>query len=806
MKKYHFAFFNTVLCLVLCLLCSGCGRDARTEEIPEAAAQEQTTAQTAAQTAEEVGEPTADYRGLLRIAEFSLKNSAGIRDQDGEFRDWIELENCSDNDVPLTGWTVTDKPRLRRQPVSDAVLAPGEHLVVFCRDFGLKEEETLFLLDPAGEAQERILCPASAEERYTVTLQQDGSYAETKWMSPGFPNGKDGYLQWCRTDRRESPLVISEVMVSNEQHPDRDDQCYDWVELKNVSEEVLDLSGYRLKTDRDDPRGWLFPQTALNPGEMICVACDEDARASDLNTGFSLNAVEETLFLYDRAGELVDYVLLHDIPIEGSVGRLEGENGFFFFTEPTPGEENTAGARLVSDSPVTLTAEGPHDDVQSLHVELSAPGKVFYTLDGTVPTISSTPYTGPIELTETTVIRAVALEDDAVPGRVSTFSYFLNEYHTLPILSLAIDDYYGFERIYSFGQKWVPVPANLALYENGVRFNRACTVSMKGWTSLSMPKKSLGVEFTGRYGGMLDCDVFGTGITEYDGLVMRVGQDFNFSVFRNELIQDLCRQASDCLYTQESKYCILYINGEYYGIYCLKDDITRQFYANHAGVSADSVEGFRAPAPTNVDYYDLMVNYGWHSDLSDEKNYRHLEAGINMDSLIDWFLFEAYCGNSDMAGNQRVYRSTENGNRWEYVLYDLDWAFHYWQGGFGTILDGIGNVGPDMLNMLNNLLDSEIFRDRLLKRYAELVGTVLADDYVLARIDEYVALLQPEIARDHERWGVTVEHWSSNIELLRSTIRDNDYAHYTVRDLCKRLDLTKEERLRYFGAYAVDTP
>ena len=791
---------NMVFCMILCLACSACGKNTTTGSAQAATEGEQTTGQ----AAEETGEPAADYRGLLRITEFSLKNSAEIRDEDGEFRDWIELENSSDSDVPLSGWTVTDKPRRRRQPISDAVLAPGERFVVFCREFGLKEGETVWLIDPAGQAQESALCPTGTEARYTVTLQPDGSYAATEWMSPGFPNGKGGYLQWCRTDSRESPLLINEVMVSNERHPGLNAAFYDWVELKNISEEVLDLSGYRLKTDRDDPRGWLFPQTSLNPGEMICIACDEDTPSSDLNTGFSLNAVEETLFLYDRAGELADYLLLHDIPIEGSMGRISGENGYFFFTEPTPGAENTDGARLVSDMPVTLTPEGPYDDIQGLRVELSAPGKIFYTLDGTVPTVSSPRYTGPIELTRTSVIRAVALEEDAVPGRVSTFSYFLNEYHTLPILSLAIDDAYQFERIYSFGQKWVPVPANLALYENGVRFNQACQVSMKGWTSLSMPKKSMGVEFTGRYGGMLHCDVFGNGITEYDGLNMRVGQDFNFSVFRNELIQELCRESSDCLYTQESKYCILYVNGAYYGIYCLKDDITRQFYANHAGVSVDSVEGFRAPAPTNVDYYDLMVDYGWHSDLSDEKNYRHLEAGINLDSLIDWFLFEAYCGNSDTAGNQRVYRSTENGNRWEYVLYDLDWAFHYWQGGFGTILDGIGNVGPDMLNMLNNLLNSDIFRDRLLKRYAELVGTVLADDYVLARIDEYVALLEPEIARDHERWGVTVEHWRGNVELLQKTIRDNDYAHYTVLDLCRRLNLSKEERLRYFGAYAAD--
>ena len=804
MKKKKLTFFYIILCCALWLLCSGCD-SASPNVATESPVIEARTEVPEGETAEPA-EPAAAYRGLLQITELAMKNSACIRDNDGEFRDWIELENCSDSDVPLSGWTVTDKPKLRRQPISDAVLSPGERIVVFCREFGLKEEETLFLLDPDGEVQGSVLCTPGIEERYTMTLQTDGSYAWTKWMSPGFPNGKEGYIQWCRADSRRSPLLINEVMVSNEQHTGLNNACYDWVELKNVSEEVVDLSGCRLKSDPEQTAGWLFPQVSLNPGEMICIACDEDTPYSDLNTGFSLNAVEETLFLYNRAGELVDYVLLHDIPIEGSMGRLGAENGFFFFTEPTPGEENRDGARLVSDSPVTLTPEGPYDNVQNLLVELSAPGKIFYTLDGTVPTASSSTYSGPIKLTGTSVIRAVALEDDAVPGRVSTFSYFLNEYHTLPILSLAIDDYYSFDRIYSFGQKWVPVPANLALYEDGVRFNRACEVSMKGWTSLHMQKKSMGVEFTGRYGGMLHCDVFDNGITEYDALSLRVGQDFNFSVFRNELLQELCREASDCLYTQDSKYCILYVNGEYYGIYCLKDDVTRQFYANHAGVSVDSVEGFRAPAPADTEYYDLMVNYGWHSDLSDEKNYQHLAAGINMDSLIDWFLFEGYCGNSDTAGNQRVYRSTENGNRWEYVLYDLDWAYHYWQGGFRTILDGIGNVGPDMLNMLNNLLDSEIFRDRLLRRYAKLVGTVLADEYVLSKIDRYVALLQPEIARDHERWGITEEHWRGNVELLRATIRDNDYAHYTVRDLCKRLDLTKEERMRYFGAYAVDAP
>ncbi len=772
-----------------------------------------------------------DYGGKLRISELMPKNRASLADSDGTFADWAEIENISGETLSLSGWTVSDRPKKRRQLISDESLQPGERIVVFCRIFGISEDETLHLLDPDGNVQDAVSCPALPAGA-SYALEPDGSFRETVWPSPGFPNGHAGYAAWCEGDVRPSGLQIGEVMVSNEAHPDELGRLGDWVELVNLSGEALDLSGFFLSEDpqlpdsaltedgaaesetetspasregtgAERPRCWAFPAAVLGPGERFTVFCDGEGPASENNTGFSLDAVSESLFLLDRSGSLLDYVFLHDIPVEGSMGRMDGQNGFFYFTEPTPGAPNAGGMRRVSALPVTLTPEGAFDGTDSVRVELAAPGaRIFYTTDGSVPTAASALYSEPLELTETTVVRALAVEEDACPSRTATFSYFLNEGHTLPVLSLTVDDWGQFQNIYTFGIKDRPLAAHLALYEDGTVFSRDCSLEMKGWTSLSLPKKSMGVSFTGRCGGTLSCDVFGNGITEYKDLSLRVGQDYMFSVFRNEMIQELCLEASRDLYTQESKYCILYINGAYYGIYCLKDDVTRAFYASHAGVSEESVEGFRAPAVLNSEYYNLIVDYGWHSDLTQEENYRVLCENINMESLIDWFLFEAWCGNTDTQGNLRVYRSTENGNRWEYVLYDLDWAFHYWQGGFRTILDMIGNVGSEMPNLLNNLLKNPDFRDRLLRRYAELVGTVFADDYVLGKIDDYVELLSPEISRDHARWGQTYEDWTSRVALLRDTISENSYAAYTVNDLCRRLGLTEEEQAYYFGTPA----
>ena len=76
--------------------------------------------------------------------------------------------------------------------------------------------------------------------------------------------------------------------------------------------------------------------------------------------------------------------------------------------------------------------------------------------------------------------------------------------------------------------------------------------------------------------------------------------------------------------------------------------------------------------------------------------------------------------------------------------------------------------------------------------------TTLSDEHVTEKIDEFRALLAPEIARERAHWGGSEKGWNEQVDALRANIAD-DYAAHTVRNLCSILGMGDEERMEYFG-------
>jgi hypothetical protein len=757
-------------------------------------------------TSPSLPQPLAESYGGLRISELMIKNKASVLSPSGQFCDWAELENLSGSALSLEGWALSDRQGQARWRFPAGELeADGRLLVYFDGiegpDFSLSPEESLYLLSPDGAVQDMVLC-ASDTADCSLCRQPDGSFVETPWISPGFENGPAGYEAWSES-RIAGTLAIYEAVVSNQRYvPTGMREPCDWVELRNLSDETLNLAGISLSDDGEEP-GFVLPELTLAPGESLLLCCHNDEKdgsiGNALNTGFSLDATRERLYLRDGDGALLDWVSLHDIPVGGSMGRMEGRGGFFYFSQPSPRADNAGGARRVAAMPAALSPDGVFDDVEQVTVELSGAGEIRYTLDGTVPTEASPVYEGPITVDKTTLLRAVCLEEDALPSRPLTLSYIVNEHHTLPVLSVAVDDANRFYTMYTNGYRVWTVSGNLALYDGEHSFNRACDVRLRGWTSLNRPKKSLGVSFKGCYGGHLDVDVFGNGITEYSTLAIRGGQDYIFSIFRNELLQDLCREASDAVLTQDSKYCILYVDGKYYGIYALKEDFSRQYYASHAGVSVDSVEALKFPVAEDSAFYRQLVDPSWREDFSRDEVYLPVAEQLDLDSLIDWFLLESWCANTDIQGNLRAYRSPESGSKWSFCFYDLDWAFYYPECCFGAIIADYGNAGHQIPPLIRALLQNPDFRDRTLRRFAELLDGPLSNEHVLAKIDAYQALLEPEAPRDRERWGMSMDQWHSRVDELRSFITDQNWELFCIDQICMHLDVSPAERAEIFG-------
>lgn len=799
---------SVLFIVLLCIIFAACGKS---QPAPEA-----TPVPTAAPTPQPTPEPTpyiSPDADKIKISELMVKNDATLLDSDGEFSDWFELVNTSDSPVSLAGWRVSDGEDKSGWSFPDVTIDAGGYLLVFASSkesagtelhasFSLFEDETLYLYAPENYLADSAPNVSTMADHSSVR-RADGSFEDCIWPTPGYSNDAEGYELFCAAHTATSPLVINEVMVYNDSYNRQPDgEYYDWVELKNVSEEPIMLAEYYLSDDKDNPMLWRLPERYLDPGALLVVHCsgNSDLSTSDtVHSNFSLNSSSERLYLTSAAQQRVtDYVWLHDIFKDWTVGRMDGQSGFFYLSSPSPWSGNRGNAyRYISDQPVSLGEDGVYNDVTSVSVELEGSGRIFYTTDGSRPDESSAEYTEPITLDKTTVIRAINVQDGAAPSRAITLSYIINENHTLPVLSLSTDSPSTFSGIYYNKRKYYEIPANISYFEDGSSFNIDCGLKMKGCTSLENPKKSMGVSFRGCYGDdMLDYDIFGSDVTEFSSLSIRAGQDYPLAIIRNELFQELCLEMGDNVPTQNSKYCILYLNGSYYGIYCLKEDFSKQYYASHKGVNKSDVTMLKSPVALSSPVYQEVFQFCRDNDMSLDENYDHICSVLDIDNVVDWFLIEGYTANSDVNGNMRYFKLNDGG-KWQIAFYDLDWTFNYASNCFTNITDS--NREVQVSQFINRLLTNARFREQLLSRYSELVSTTLSNEHVLAKIDELQALLEPEVPRERDQWGSDVDGWHYRLDELRSFITNNDYANYSANKLCSMLGASAEQKMQYFG-------
>jgi hypothetical protein len=240
--------------------------------------------------------------------------------------------------------------------------------------------------------------------------------------------------------------VISEFMADNQSTlADEDGQFSDWIELLNPTAGAVNLLGFFLTDDANDPTKWSFPNVSLAPGAYLIVWASGKNRvnpAAPLHTNFRLNKGGGYLGLFGP-GPLVVHEFNPYPPQEGDVsyGILGGDPSLAqFMGVPTPGAENNA----TPAPPVKVQFSrdsGTFTDVFALTLTTTTAGAAIrYTLDGSMPGVTNgATYSAPLTISSTTRIRAVALKDGQ-SSKVSGESYIklaaelANYTSTLPIL------------------------------------------------------------------------------------------------------------------------------------------------------------------------------------------------------------------------------------------------------------------------------------------------------------------------------------------------------------------------------------
>lgn len=154
-----------------------------------------------------------------------------------------------------------------------------------------------------------------------------------------------------------SPIWITELMAANRGSVlDPQGDSDDWIELTNVSDEPVDLSGMFLSDDTEELHKWSLPAgTVLAPGASLVVWADDDEGDSPgLHANFKLSRSGEVVALTDAAssgGALLDLVSFGGQLDDVSYGRLpEDPSRFGFFDQPTPGSYDSGMITAVTES------------------------------------------------------------------------------------------------------------------------------------------------------------------------------------------------------------------------------------------------------------------------------------------------------------------------------------------------------------------------------------------------------------------------------------------------------------------------
>ncbi len=334
------------------------------------------------------GQGTADFKvyidSPLMITEYMINNRSVLYDEDGDFVDWVEFYNDSDEPFSLTQlYFSDDKTDLRKWAFPNIVIEPKSYLVIFAsgKDRVTENVHTNFRLSPFETLVISTLYSEILVELAIDPLVEDISRGikGDEWVYFPEPTpGKENNIKISTTmdtiaERNPgSRIIINEFMPNNRYGIlDAYGKSSDWIEIYNPTDADVSLKGFALSDDAAAPLKWLFPESAVLPaGEYLVVFAsgNDEVKNGEYHTNFSLSSNDEVILLSGPNAAVVDSMVVEQLPGNVSKGRtMDGE--IAYFSVPTPGRLNDTYPINQLDSEVDII-------LQDLYINEVAASKI----------------------------------------------------------------------------------------------------------------------------------------------------------------------------------------------------------------------------------------------------------------------------------------------------------------------------------------------------------------------------------------------------------------------------------------------
>ena len=252
--------------------------------------------------------------------------------------------------------------------------------------------------------------------------------------------------------------------------------------------------------------------------------------------------------------------------------------------------------------------------------------------------------------------------------------------------------------------------------------------------------------------------------------------------FREPLASEVAeRVAVTDPFTLDSRFCILYVNGQYWGIYTLREAYSKKYVASHTGSDEALARISRAPVKYKYhpDLYELFM-FATGNDMTDPDNYNYVADRLDLVSFAQWICLETYFNNYDPTGNIRYCLGNQPDGKWRTMFFDLDQAMMNQDASIFEAL-GLGHKPSQVGNMLCNLLKNADFRRIFLETASGMYRNGLDHELLIEIFDRMVAELAPEMDRNLSRWGESKVAYENSVSWQRGLFgqrRDDGFKRF----------------------------
>ncbi|MBR1422089.1 MAG: CotH kinase family protein [Ruminococcus sp.] len=415
-----------------------------------------------------------------------------------------------------------------------------------------------------------------------------------------------------------------------------------------------------------------------------------------------------------------------------------------------------------------------------------------------------------MDVDKATVIRACAVGSSGKAGRTVTATYFVGtsskKHHDLPIVSVVTDpeSLYNYDTgIYMLGKVYddyvaehpnaprngsVPAnynqrgrewerPCHIEFYsaDGDTILSQDCGIRTQGGWSRSDYQKSFRFFARSSYGSdSFDAELWedskdyeGKTVDKYSTFVLRNGgNDCNYSKFKDPMLQSMVSERLPD--TQATSACVLFIDGEYWGLYTLTQDMSAEYFSEKYDVPKDEVICVRSSSldegrEEDMLLYEDMLAFVTNNSMSDEENYKKACELIDMDNFIEYCAAEMYFFNTDWPQNNfgcwRT-REVDDSNpaadgRWRFYMFDTESSCSHYtdkheQKSIFTYLrehddEGIGGI-------ICSLIENKDFQMKLTTSIMKLANMNYSHDNFTNTLEQYMSVYYKELDNYFKRF------------------------------------------------------